>query len=233
MTFLTSGSRIKRSSATGRRKSAVIGSRPVLLTSCRPIEKPKFGMNGNGCAGSIESGVSTGKIDWSNSLASQLLSCADSDAGRTIRMSSLARYCCRTASEACCSICRLSISLRMSSSCSTGVLPSGERMERPWRTCPSRPATRTMKNSSRLAAEIDRKRIRSSSGCAVFSVSSSTRRLNCSQENSRLMKRRGLVSRSMSSTAAWFSFTADTALSMLIRSHCSGCTGYLSLTTVL
>ncbi len=153
-------------------------------------------MNGKGWAGSMDNGVSTGKIDSSNSVASQVRSSVESAAGRTMRMSSLARYCCRTASEACCSICKLSISLRMSSSCSAGVLPSGLLMAMPSRTCPSRPATRTMKNSSRLAAEIDRNRIRSSKGCAVFSVSSSTRRLNCSQENSRLMKRKGLLDRS-------------------------------------
>jgi hypothetical protein len=58
-------------------------------------------------------------------------------------------------------------------------LAVGLRIVMPWRTCPSRPATRTMKNSSRLLAEIDRKRTRSSSGWAVFSVSSSTRLLNC------------------------------------------------------
>ena len=61
----------------------------------------------------------------------------------------------------------------------------------PSRTWPARPATRTMKNSSRLAAEIDRKRTRSSSGWQTFCDSSRTRRLNCSQENSRLTKRSG------------------------------------------
>ena len=32
-----------------------------LRTSCSAIEKPRLGMNGNGCAGSIASGVRTGK----------------------------------------------------------------------------------------------------------------------------------------------------------------------------
>ena len=45
-----------------------------------------------------------------------------------------------------------------------GVRPSGLLIAMPSRTWPARPATRTMKNSSRLAAEIDRKRTRSSSG---------------------------------------------------------------------
>ncbi len=46
-----------------------------------------------------------------------------------------------------------------------------------------------MKNSSRLLAEIETKRSRSSSGWLVFPASSSTRMLNCSQLTSRLTKR--------------------------------------------
>src|SRR4028119_1923463 len=42
-----------------------------------------------------------------------------------------------------------------------------------------------MKNSSRLLAEIDRKRSRSSSGCEVLQASSRTRRLNASQLSAR------------------------------------------------
>src|SRR5579885_20366 len=49
-----------------------------------------------------------------------------------------------------------------------------------------------MKNSSGLLAEIDRKRNGSSSGWLRLPASSSTRRLNSSQESSRLMKRVGL-----------------------------------------
>ena len=66
----------------------------------------------------------------------------------------------------------------------------------PARTCPLRPATRTMKNSSRLLAEIERKRTFSNSGCWGFSASSSTRRLKCSQDSSRLINRSGLRARS-------------------------------------
>ncbi len=62
----------------------------------------------------------------------------------------------------------------------------------PSRTCALMPATRTMKNSSRLFAEIDRKRTRSSAGWPGLTDSSSTRRLKCSQDSSRLMKRSGL-----------------------------------------
>ena len=53
------------------------------------------------------------------------------------------------------------------------------------------PATRTIWNSSRLLAEIDRKRSRSSSGWRSLSASSSTRALKASQDSSRLMKRSG------------------------------------------
>src|SRR3954452_7841468 len=56
-----------------------------------------------------------------------------------------------------------------------------------------------MKNSSKLFAEIERKRSCSRSGWPRFDASSRTRRLNCSQESSRLMNRCGLLRRS----AAW------------------------------
>jgi hypothetical protein len=48
-----------------------------------------------------------------------------------------------------------------------------------------RPATRTMKYSSRLSAKIARKRVRSRSGTAGSIASWSTRSLNCSQDSSR------------------------------------------------
>src|ERR1700733_9863675 len=48
-----------------------------------------------------------------------------------------------------------------------------------------------MKNSSRLVAEIERNRSRSSSGWLAFADSSNTLRLNSSHDNSRLMNRSG------------------------------------------
>ena len=62
------------------------------------------------------------------------------------------------------------------------------------RIWPTRPATRTMKNSSRLLPDIDRKRRRSSSGWLGLRASSSTRMLKYSQDSSRLMKRFGSLS---------------------------------------
>src|SRR5204863_10101889 len=95
----------------------------------------------------------------------------------------------------------------MRPSCSAGVSPSGLRSVMPSRTWALMPATRTMKNSSRLLAEIDRNRTRSSAGWPVLTESSSTRRLKCSQESSRLMKRSGLWAIvGPRSTSASFSF---------------------------
>src|SRR3546814_15552595 len=69
--------------------------------------------------------------------------------------------------------------------------PSADGSSIPWSCCPLSPATRTMKNSSRLLPEIDRKRSRSSSGCAGLRASSITRRLTASHDSSRLKKRSG------------------------------------------
>src|SRR5271169_1593368 len=59
----------------------------------------------------------------------------------------------------------------------------------PARYWPFSPATRTIWNSSRLFAEIDRKRRRSSSGWRRLSASARTRSLKASQDSSRLLKR--------------------------------------------
>ena len=61
----------------------------------------------------------------------------------------------------------------------------------PTRRWPFSPATRTMKNSLRLFAEIERKRTRSSRGWRGLDASSSTRSLKASHDSSRLMKRAG------------------------------------------
>jgi hypothetical protein len=53
-----------------------------------------------------------------------------------------------------------------------GISPSVERSSTFSSCWPLRPATRTMKNSSRLLPEMDRKRSRSSSGCASLQASS-------------------------------------------------------------
>ena len=99
----------------------------------------------------------------------------------------------RSRQIACWSVASFETVSLMRTSCSAGVRPSGLRSVMPSRTWALMPATRTMKNSSRLLAEIDRNRTRSSAGWPGLTDSSSTRRLKCSQESSRLMKRSGLV----------------------------------------
>jgi hypothetical protein len=58
--------------------------------SCSAIEKPRLGMNGNGCAGSIDSGVSTGKIASMKCSSSHALSSFTRAVARTISMRFLA-----------------------------------------------------------------------------------------------------------------------------------------------
>ena len=67
-----------------------------------------------------------------------------------------------------------------------------------------------MKNSSRLLAEIDRKRSRSSSGWLGLAASSSTRSLKASQEVSRLKNRLGEAI-SSSLRASWGAREAGTS----------------------
>src|SRR4029450_13934580 len=79
---------------------------------------------------------------------------------------------------------------------SDGLADPGDLVGRggpiPAPSCALSPATRTMKNSSRLLAEIDRNRTRSSKGWASVAASSRTRLLNCSLDNSRLITRSGV-----------------------------------------
>ena len=56
------GSRTNRSIRFGMRMSAFIALPSLARASCKAIEKPRLGMNGNGCAGSTASGVSNGKM---------------------------------------------------------------------------------------------------------------------------------------------------------------------------
>ncbi len=63
-----------------------------------------------------------------------------------------------------CSAMRSWARARMRASCSDAVSPSWLISTMPARIWPARPATRTMKNSSRLLPEMDRKRSRSSRG---------------------------------------------------------------------
>ena len=57
-----SGRRMKRSILLGMRMSAFIGLPSLTRASCSAMVKPRLEMNGNGCAGSMASGVSSGKM---------------------------------------------------------------------------------------------------------------------------------------------------------------------------
>lgn len=147
-------------------------------------------MYGKGCAGSTASGVSTGKICCRNSVASRACSLPVSSAQRMTWMPSSAscgatsfwkQAACRAMSS------RDRVSIR--SSTSRGWRPEAARVATPVAIRRLRPATRTMKNSSRLLANIARKFARSRSGVVGSSASSSTRSLNASQLRSRSRKR--------------------------------------------
>ena len=88
------------------------------------------------------------------------------------------RRCCRTSSRT---------DLGDGAELRLGVMPSAVRSTMPAATCCLSPATRTWKNSSRLLLKMPRNLSRSSSGVRGSSASWSTRRLNSSQESSRLM----------------------------------------------
>ena len=65
---------MNRSIFCGIRMSAFIALPSLTRASCNAIEKARLGMNGNGCAGSITSGVSSGKTCVRKCSSSQLRS---------------------------------------------------------------------------------------------------------------------------------------------------------------
>ena len=118
-----------------------------------PIDSDRFEMYGNGRPGPTARGVSTGKICSENSLsivASSSLEQSGTSATRTPSSASAGR----TASSQTRASRRVSSALRAlrRSSVSRAESPSGPRASMPASTWSWRPATRTMKNSSRLLA---------------------------------------------------------------------------------
>ena len=154
----------------------------------------RFEMYGNGRPGPTASGVSTGKIcsrKWrsitfagapDSSQVTIRIPCSAS-AGRTTSVNWRAwrRSSSRTVSA-------------IRSSTSVGDRPSGPRASIRASTWSCTPATRTMKNSSRLVTKIARNFSRSISGSDSSSASCSTRSLKSSQDSSRLMYSAGSVS---------------------------------------
>ena len=125
---------------------------------------PRLAMNGKGWAGSIASGVRIGRMSDMNRPASVSRSVMVSSDGSTTAMPA-ARSSTRSARQQSCWSCiSAPMHTRIAASCSAGVSPSSETVLMPARCWAIRPATRTMLNSSMLAAEIARKRSRSSSG---------------------------------------------------------------------
>jgi len=81
--------------------------------------------------------------------------------------------------------------LRIAASCSAAVIPSGGRSVTPAWTCFLKPATRTIKNSSKFEPRIARNFTLSNNGLDWSWASSRTRRWNSSRLNSRLIKSLG------------------------------------------
>src|SRR4030067_497189 len=105
----------------------------------------------------------------------------------------------------------------MAAICSAGVSPSGGRSTTPAATCFFKPATRIMKNSSRLEPTMARDFTRSSSGLLSSWASSNTRRWNSSMLSSRLMKSLGSFRSTWAMSALVFSEVFISSIAGLLR----------------
>lgn len=166
-------------------------SLPVVgfaTTTARLSDSPE--MYGNGWAGSTASGVSTGKICLRKNLCRRSCSRVSSSSQCTSVMPSAARagWTSSANTRACLAMRSCARSL-IASSTWRGESPDAAVTAMPVAMRRLSPATRTMKNSSRLDAKIARNRTRSRSGWLGSSASSSTRWLNASQLSSRSANR--------------------------------------------
>ena len=125
------GSRMNRPTWLGSGSRARMPWPSSWRSSSRAITRPMLGMNGNGCAGSTASGVSTGNTRSMNQASSQVTSSADSDSGsHTSTPASCSRP--RNSRQTrCCSASNASARSLISASCCAGVRPSGETAVRP------------------------------------------------------------------------------------------------------
>ena len=151
-------------------------------------------MYGNGWPGPTASGVRIGKTSCSNRSPSssssafvQSSTCptmipASSSATLSSRFQS---FDWRAESWSTCS--------RTSLSVSCGLRASGDVTATPASIWSSRPATRTMKNSSRLREKIEQKRVRSSGGKDGSAATARTREFQASHDSSRLRSSSGLT----------------------------------------
>ncbi len=120
---------MKRSIFCGTRISAFIALPSLVRASWKAMEKPRLGMNGNGCAGSIASGVSTGKMYLEEVVfepgAVGLLQAVGSTMNTMFAALSSSR---NSRQRACWSVARLETPSLIRASCSPGVSPSGLRV---------------------------------------------------------------------------------------------------------
>ena len=177
---------MKRTSWLGIGSSAcmVVPSRSRL--SSTPTVMPPFWMNGKGCAGSTAIGVRIGRYWEMNCRSSHSRSVGFSSLGSTMWMPATAISARSADQQACWSLTRPAAKRLISASCWAGVSPS-------WLGCDDAGGDLAVEAGHphhvelvEVDAEIDRKRRRSSRGWRTFCASSSTRRLNCSQDSSRL-----------------------------------------------
>jgi hypothetical protein len=127
----------------------------LTTTTPRFSESPE--MYGNGCAGSTASGVRTGKICLRKNLCSRSCSSVPRSSSRTSVMPSRASAGCTCSAKT--RACRAASSCARSAIASStwrGLRPDAAVTASPVAIRRLSPATRTMKNSSRLDAKIAR-----------------------------------------------------------------------------
>ena len=140
------------------------GSSSFFFSIIRAMVKPKLGRKGNGCAGSIATGVRTENTSPMKYRSSHFKSLSDRDSGDTTFIPAFRNESRSSTQRICCRLIKSAVRSFTARICRIGVNPSALRAVTPARTWPFRTATRTAKNSLRLLSEIDRKRRRSRSG---------------------------------------------------------------------
>ena len=118
------GMRMKRGIVVG----AMISSRTVVFPflSSKIRLSPWLGMNGNGCAGSIACGVSTGKICSRKCWSSHFSALSSSDSSAITCIPTASSSDCSPAHTSCWLVTSLSASAMIAASCCVTVSPSGE-----------------------------------------------------------------------------------------------------------
>jgi hypothetical protein len=131
-------------------------------------------------------GVRMGKTSLWKRASMSVCACCESSLGLTKTIPASASLGSKAARPCDCLATSSCTRAEMADSCSPTVIPSGPISSTSPVSCCLSPATRTMKNSSRLLATMAWYFKRSSSGTASLSASAMTRALNSSHESSRL-----------------------------------------------